>query len=53
MMFFKRNKGGVGWRWPAWATPGKKYGGTRPIIGFDALDHAAEKWDMPGAQKPV
>lgn len=46
-MFFGRKKtAGVDWIIAGLGNPGKKYAATRHNIGFDALDHAAGKWNI-------
>ncbi|MGD9559216.1 MAG: aminoacyl-tRNA hydrolase [Oscillospiraceae bacterium] len=45
-MFFKKKSAGAQWLVAGLGNPGKKYQGTRHNVGFEALDVAAERWDI-------
>ncbi|MDL2294251.1 aminoacyl-tRNA hydrolase [Ruminococcaceae bacterium OttesenSCG-928-D13] len=46
-MFFKRRTTAIDWIIAGLGNPGKKYEHTRHNVGFDALDLAAERWNIP------
>lgn len=46
-MLFGKSKSEIDWMIVGLGNPGKKYDHTRHNVGFEALDFAAQEWDIP------